>query len=285
MIGRRFAAALVLAPAGLGAGLPPGDPACDRAMPAYERDWLAPARGGGRLALAAAGGGELLYLAVRHTSDPADRQLADLERELRHFRPTLVLYEGESAAVGRDRRDSARRYGEAGFLRFVARELGVPARSFDAGAAELIGFLAQRFAPEEVKIHFVLREIWLLRDRRGASGRELRQAAGAIIRGELLPQLPRVLMTEREFARAFSDRWPPTARWTEPRAEWFDPYGAGRGGAGFTNRLEQAATVFRDLHMYRTLAREVGAGERVFAVAGGGHLPVQEPALRCALER
>ena len=269
--------------AALPAALPPGDPACDGEMPAYSRSLLR-AAAGKRLALDPRGDGALVYLGVRHTSDPADRQLGELEREMRRFRPTLVLYEGDSKAVGKDRRDTVKRYGEAGLLRYLARELGVPARSFDAGADEAILFLSQRFEPEEVKIFFVLREIWLLRDRQGKSDREVRELAGRIITGELLPRLPRVLMTEEDFSRAFARRWPPSVRWTRPRSEWFDPYrDAGSSGGVFTNRLEQAVTVYRDLYMYRTVAQAVARGERVFAVAGSGHLPIQEPALRCAL--
>ncbi len=270
--------------AGLEAALPPGDPACDAEMPAYTRSLARPS-GGSRLALDPPGDGALLYLAARHTSNPADRQLGAFEREMRAFRPTLVLYEGDSTALGKDRRDTVQRFGEAGFVRFLAGELGVPAKSFDVGEDELIAFLAGRFEAEEVKIFFVLREIWLLRERQGKSDAEVRELARRIIGGELLPRLPRVLMTEAEFSRAFAGRWGPGVRWIRPRPEWFDPYGDGRASGGiFTNRLEQAATVYRDVYMYRTVARAVAQGERVFAVAGAGHLPIQEPALRCALD-
>lgn len=263
--------------------LPPGEPACDAEMPAYTRSPLRSASGT-RLALDPPGDGALLYLGVRHTANPADAQLGAIEREMRGFRPTLVLYEGDSRAVGNDRRETVKRYGESGFVRFLAAELGVATRSFDATAGAVVSFLGGRFEPEEVKLFFVLREIWLLRERQGKSDAEVREIAGRIIRGELLPGLPRVLTTEDEFARAFARRWPPGVRWWRPRAEWFDPYRDGRSsGGGFTNRLEQAVTVYRDVTMYRTAARAVAEGERVFAVAGGGHLPMQEPALRCAL--
>ena len=124
--------------------LPPGDPVCDGEMPAYTRSLLRSASGK-KLALDPPGDGALLYLGARHTSDPADRQLGVFEREMRGFRPTLVLYEGESRAVGTDRRDTVKRYGEAGLLRYLARELGAPARSFDVGAEDTIGFLVSRF--------------------------------------------------------------------------------------------------------------------------------------------
>jgi len=48
-------------------------------------------------------------------------------------------------------------------------------------------------------------------------------------------------------------------------------------------RINAASSEVRNLHMYRVLARAALSGEKVFAVVGRNHVPMQAPALACAL--
>ena len=65
---------------------------------------------------------------------------------------------------------------------------------------------------------------------------------------------------------------------------WFDPAAddAVTGGR-FMAAINAASSEVRDVHMYRVLARAARSGERVFAVVGRNHVPMQAEALRCAL--
>ena len=47
--------------------------------------------------------------------------------------------------------------------------------------------------------------------------------------------------------------------------------------------INAASSEARNAHMYRVLSRAALSGERVFAVVGRNHVPMQAEALRCAL--
>lgn len=47
--------------------------------------------------------------------------------------------------------------------------------------------------------------------------------------------------------------------------------------------INAASSEARDVHMYRALARAALSGEKVFAVVGRNHVPMQAEALRCAI--
>ena len=72
--------------------------------------------------------------------------------------------------------------------------------------------------------------------------------------------------------------------WEAPAA-WFDPRSSSsKTGGIFTNEVNQRSSGYRDLHMYELLAKAALAGKRVFAIVGRDHVPMQAPALRCALQ-
>lgn len=53
-------------------------------------------------------------------------------------------------------------------------------------------------------------------------------------------------------------------------------------GKGSDPRRSRSA---RNVHMFRVLTKAAMRGERVFAVVGRNHVPMQAPALRCALTK
>ena len=64
---------------------------------------------------------------------------------------------------------------------------------------------------------------------------------------------------------------------TDP--SWFDPVKS----ANFLNVISRRLSEYRDRFMVDLLAGEVLQGKKVFAVVGGSHVVMQEPALRSAL--
>ena len=124
----------------------------------------------------------------------------------------------------------------------------------------------------------------LLRRRTAAPETRVREKIDQILSGELLPQLPRIFIDIDQFERAFRRYWPFPRAWWNPPAKWFNPILATEQTGGvFTNKVERMAAAFRDRVMFEEISRHVSGGERVFAVVGRGHLPMQASALRCAL--
>ena len=84
---------------------------------------------------------------------------------------------------------------------------------------------------------------------------------------------------------AYRKYWSEPAQWWLAPAQWFAPgKSSAETGGRFTNEINTMSSEYRDLHMYRVLAKAALEGNRVFAVVGRNHVPMQEPALRCALK-
>jgi hypothetical protein len=230
-------------------------------------------------------GGELYYFGTRHSNDPRHPQLACIEHALESFEPTLLFYEGFEDQIETSRDDTVRRYGEPGFVRYLAAVRGVAATTLEPDPRDEIGHLLPLRPPEQVKIYSLLRETVLRRERLGHSKEEIRDSVGRLARTRIgIPALDSVITSLAELEEAFERHWPQEPGWSEAPGDWFDPrQSSAMTGGLFTNDLERASAEYRDLHMYRLLARAARRGERVFAAVGRTHLPAQEPALRCAL--
>ncbi len=244
-----------------------------------------PVDGAGRLEIFGPGETALLYFGARHTVEPSDRQLVEIERAFDGFEPGRVFYEGHDSAIAEGRESTIRMYGEAGFVRWLADRARVPAERLEPAPAAEVGFLASWFEPRQIQLFFVLREMVRLRDRRGLTRDQIREELERILAEESLPGIPWVFTTMEELERAFWEYWPYPRTWWDAEARWFDPYTTSSVSGGvFTNEIARASATFRDLHMYRLLARAALAGERVFAVVGFQHLGMQAEALRCVIK-
>jgi len=207
-------------------------------------------------------GGELLYYAVRHTRDPKDPQLAEIEALWREFRPTVAMSEGGVRPAAGSPRDAVERYGEPGFLRLLADRARVPIQSLEAPREVEITAMLQIYPAERLKLFYFLRT---LADRRTVT-EGAQEELDYWSRGPGLGGLPRSV---EDVDRAVPN-------WREVSESWFNPL---RDDA-FTNEVTRVLSRYRDEQMVKTLAAAVRRGERVFAVVGSTHLAMQERALR-----
>ncbi|MCX2740143.1 hypothetical protein [Pontibacter anaerobius] len=102
---------------------------------------------------------------------------------------------------------------------------------------------------------------------------------------QMLPAFADVLPDTASLQPAFEKYWSALAEWWQAPTAWFTPGGNGEETGGkFTNEINRHISEFRDLHMYRLLTEAVLRGERVLAVVGRNHVPMQAPAIRCTLK-
>lgn len=256
---------------------------CAERLRAYS-EWSLGAAGRSRLDLATSSGGSLTYLGAVHSLDVGHLQFARIEEVFAEVEPTLVFYEGHDWAIASSREEAIREFGESGFLRFLAAARGIPAYSLEPSARYEVGHLSERFAPEQVQLFFLLRDAARLRDRQGLTEREIRLALEeALARPK--PGLRTPIRTLDDLEETFWRYWRYPSRWWEVPSAWFNPFlTSARTGGLFTNEVARASGELRDRHMYGALARAVLDGHAVVAVVGRDHLPMQAPALRCALE-
>jgi hypothetical protein len=220
-------------------------------------------------------GGFLYYFGAAHTWDPDDPQLVQVEQAWRRFRPDIAFTEGGSPPIASSRDEAVRRHAEPGLVRFLAARDNVPTTTLDPSRAEEVAALTSRFTSEEVKLFFLLRAVSQFVQRSGTENvdAEVERILEIHAATPGLSGPPRSLASlEEAFARLFPDR----GRYHDVPHSWFDP----TRRETFLNEVARAGSDYRDRYVVARLVAHVREGRRVFAVMGGTHVVMQEPALR-----
>lgn len=225
----------------------------------------------------------LVMIGASHSRDPAHPQFARIASEFAAARPTIAFYEGPDRGERATAEETIRETGESGYLRFLARAAGAQLRTLEPSPGEQFGMLAKAFPADRVLLFFVLRETVRLRDREKLSGEALDAAVAKLLAhaAQAAPGLP---FTDLAGLDAAAKRHWPDRDWRAAEAKWIGP-GAddARTGGVFIGAINRADSRNRDRHMVRILSEAVKAGERPFVVVGRNHVPMQAPALACAL--
>lgn len=248
-------------------------------------DWTAELDSTWSLSLDLEGGAALRYVGARHAGDPGDPQFAGIEAEWRDVRPTRAFFEGPDRGIAATADESIERFGESGYVRFLAARDSVPASTLEPSPFDEAEHLRERFPEDQIALFYLLREASRLRERMGMEGPAIEAAIGELLgRAREMGLLRGEVTTVEALDRAYRRYWSEPADWWRAPTAWFDPLkeSAETGGI-FTNDVNRASSGYRDLHMARLLAEAVASGERVFAVVGRNHVPLQAPAIRCAL--
>jgi len=230
--------------------------------------------------------GRLYFLGAGHSSDPADPQFLKIEQAWSKVKPTIAFYEGPNRPIAATREETIKQAGESGFVRFLAARDGIPFVTLEPPPQDEANFIIQKFSPEKVMLFYVLREAQRLRERRKMSEPEIRVAIT-----QLLERVAKAKVFEKPFANldeldaAYKRYWKSPAHWWQAPSAWFDPLNSSaKTGGIFTNEINQMSSGYRNMHMYKILSKAVIDGEKVFAVVGGDHIPMQAAALHCALK-
>lgn len=224
--------------------------------------------------LADQGPGALLYYGSRHVYDPADPQVADLQRRWASFRPTLAFNEGGDPPAEREVA-AAMQYGEAGLVRYLARRDNVPVRSLDPPLADQIDSARSAgYEPESVKLFFVLR--YYVSYRRAEHPQSPDAFIARVLRDPAWAgRLAGPPCDLKELASSYDSLFPQQTDWHAVPDAFFDPVST----TTILNRISRTVSQHRDRFIMRLLAEAVQRGERVFAVVGASHVVMQEAAL------
>lgn len=232
------------------------------------------------------GGTHLVYVGVRHTNDPTDSQFVAMSAAWDALRPTIAFYEGPVGSASSSPDTAVRRGGEPGFLRYLSRQSGVPARSLEPSRAAEVDALSKTFPPEQLIMFFSLRIVNEIRTRQHAAGRALDSAFALALADthRRAPQLATALPDTTALRAAFARIFPNLDPLFVPD-RWFDPeHTSAETGSVFFNEVNRASSLFRDDYMFDQLATALQVpGARVFAEVGRDHIPAQAAALRCVV--
>jgi len=230
--------------------------------------------------------GRLFYFGATHSSDPGHAQFGEIEKAWAEVKPTLAFYEGPNRPISTDREETIKQAGESGFVRYLATRDGIPFRSLEPSPQEEAAHILKQYSPEQVMLFYVLREAVRLRDRRQLADEELKKAVAQLLaQASQMPGFENVAPNLDALAATYHKYWSSPADWWQAPAAWFDPgKTSAETGGRFTNDINRLSSEYRDLNMYQVLSKAVREGNRVFAVVGRNHVPMQEQALRCDLK-
>jgi hypothetical protein len=226
-------------------------------------------------------GPSLLYYGSMHTTNLDDPQFVDIEKRWMAFQPTVAFSESCVWPLVKSREGAISRYGEQGFLRFLASRHKVPIKSIDPTRAQEAVYLKRYFDPEQIKIFYVLRQAVVNQN----LGKDA-ESVGYVNR--ILRHLGKIDYYYRgnprhldEFEGRVHQLFPNLKDWKSISCSYF----RSPNSENFLSKIHRKLNEFRDQHMMRRLLRELGKGSRIFAVVGRSHVVVQEPVLRAEVAR
>ncbi|MBX3563196.1 MAG: hypothetical protein KF730_01340 [Sphingomonas sp.] len=237
------------------------------------------------LSLTAPGGGSVTVIGAQHMRDPAHKQFAHIAERFAAAAPTRVFFEGPDRGTAENADDAIRTMGESGYLRFLAKQAGLPVASLEPDPVDQIAALRDRFSHDRILMFFVLREAARIRDREGKSGEVLDMLVTAML-AKSAPLVAKAGLTTSitdlaSLTAAVAREWP-GRDWRTMPDNWFSSI-ARDPEAGFLTAIAAADSEFRNAHMLRSFADAALKGDKVFVVVGRTHVPMLEPGLRCAL--
>jgi len=172
------------------------------------------------------------------------------------------------------------RHGESGLVRYLAARDHVPVRSIDPTLEAEVLELRKEFPAQKVKLFFVLRQITEYGRVQQATKNTIEGRMQEILRHfSTVPGLEVEPTTIAELDASCTRNLPKLGSYREARPDWFDP----QKTKTFLNKIGRRSSEIRDRYMINLLVGEVRQGRRVFAVVGGTHVVMQEPAIRSLL--
>ena len=164
--------------------------------------------------------GQLLYFGSRHVYDPAEPQVAEIQKLWAEFVPTVALNEGGDPPVAGTIEDAVRQFGEPGLVRYLAARDNTPVMSLEPSSRGRQ--LLPHYSREQIKAHgpavpsgnaSVPLEKKLEEDLEWFAARYN------------LPGAPRTLAEIQEFCESLL---PDVAHWSDVPQSYFDPAGKSR---------------------------------------------------------
>ena len=226
-------------------------------------------------------GKEVLVYGSYHTNDTADAQMDDIEKHLDHFKPQVILYEGDYIGVEPTRNGSASTYFEMGLVRWWAQQHGVPELNLEPSAKQRFRFLQKKYSSDAIMLATILGQNILYIKQHSKQDFE-----------KLFPSL--ISDFEKEGFE-LTEKQKQLSHFYEAYESFFkipfDPatfdYEAVEPKFNKTllNKISQESATFRDQFMLKRIDSTVKHVNKVYVQVGGRHAIVWQPALEKMMDK
>ena len=102
-------------------------------------------------------GGALLLYGSKHTQNPNDPQIADIQERWNEFQPTVSLVEGRLGFLIQGLQNPVEEYGEMGWAFLLARKDNVLVYTWEAPREREIQYVLEQYSKEQVALFYILR--------------------------------------------------------------------------------------------------------------------------------
>lgn len=217
----------------------------------------------------------LLYYGAFHTFNPDDFQIKEIEKLWVSFRPTLAYCEGSLCPLIKNRTEAIEKYGEQGFLRFLADKDDVKYRCLDPTLDNQTRFLMKEgFRTYQIKVYFLLRQTIIERIIPG--NKENSDSLLKILKWFNEYRIFRgPIQNFTDFDKYASSLFPELESWREVPSSYFYLKQEGK----FLFQIHQSLMEYRNQVMLDKLINSLNQGNRVFALVGKSHVAAQERVL------
>jgi hypothetical protein len=221
--------------------------------------------------------GGLFYFGVSHSHDPESEQFSEIEAFWKQFQPEIAFNEGNTPSVdNKTRNEAIQDGGDPGLVSYLAARDNVKVKSMDPTLTDEVAQLRNRFPSEQLKTFYILRQVPEY-DRLPAPKLSLDQYLETWIDDlSKVPGLSGPPNSISELRSNFAKHFPDKGPYREAAATLVDPAATGT----VFNEISRASSECRDRFMANLIVETVCDHKRVFAVVGGSHVVMQEPAIR-----
>ena len=221
----------------------------------------------------------LLYFGSWHTNDPDDPQIAHISALFNAFDPSVAVTENAGGRHLPGVKRAISSLGEFGQVIHEAREAGIPVYSLEPTWDDEIDQILERYSREEATIFYTLRVYLQERGDERDPARMDKLALHLLGKRGTRPGLDAALSTLEQFDAAWRSSFGDERDWrTLPdEAIWR------RANGTLLQRIAEDVNLVRDRHAVGVILDLIRDGERVFAIAGGSHVVIQEPVIQAAL--
>ncbi len=225
--------------------------------------------------------GSLHYVGAQHLDDPKHQQFSEIKNKWTNFKPSIAFYEGPDRGVAESDTLTIQKFGESGYVRYLAKQLEIPTKCLEPPISDLYNYLVSKYPQEKVDMYMFSKEAMRLRTRKALNEEQIKTEISM-----MLTMVPKMLGRETsirsidQLATVFTLNFGKQTPWWEAPTSWFDPQ---EGDERITNQLAVLSTEYRNVYMVKVLSESIKNGEKVFAVVGRNHVPLQIEAIKYSI--
>jgi len=222
------------------------------------------------------GNKHLAMYGCKHTFNPQDTMLIDIQDKFEKLKPDIALNEGGDWPIYNSRDETVMKSGEQGFLRFLCEKDSIPVRSFESNPVEEYEYLVSKYKKDDVLLMYFCRQIVQIQRKQDIE--DFKEVMTNYLTGLKNSGLP-IENPKNEYSKLvenYKHLIKTDLNWKEFNPENVLPV----YNNTILNEINRASVNYRDLHIVNEIVTELEKNDKVFVLVGGSHVIKQEALIK-----